>query len=415
MTVDADVLVVGGGPAGSVAASILARAGARVIVVDRAPAFPRFKLCGDTINPGALALLRRLRLFAGDGGGLRLQGMQVTGHTGARRGRGAAPTIVAGRYPSGLYGLAISRSELDESLLREAAAAGADVRTGVMVTAPILEAGRQRVVGIHGRAAEGAQAIRARVTIAADGRRSRLAFGLGLLRHPRAPRRWAVGAYHTDVASLPYPQGEMHVRPWGYIGVAPMPGGVVNVSVVAERPHAALRDPSAYVRTAVLSDPLLGERFAAARMAGPPAVLGPLAVETTGASVDGLVLAGDAAGFVDPMTGDGLRFAIEGAELAAAAALAALTSGWSHVHADLAHARARAFGAKVRFNRALRAFVASPAAIRGAAAVAAVAPGLVRALILRAGDCDLARAAAHDAVGLEAPLTEAPGAGSARG
>ncbi len=66
------------------------------------------------------------------------------------------------------------------------------------------------------------------------------------------------------------------------------------------------------------------------------------------------MLAGDAAGFIDPMTGDGLRFAIQGGELAAAAALGALEHGWSGVHEELARARARAFAAKWRFNRALR-------------------------------------------------------------
>jgi flavin-dependent dehydrogenase len=87
------------------------------------------------------------------------------------------------------------------------------------------------------------------------------------------------------------------------------------------------------------------------------------------------------------MTGDGLRFAIEGGEFAAAAALQALASGWSGVHAGLTARRRRAFGAKWRFNRALRALVASPRAIGAARIGARVVPAVVQALIARAGDC----------------------------
>ena len=65
---DADVLVVGAGPAGAIAALVLARAGVRVRVLDRAR-FPRFKLCGDSVNPGALAILSRLGLDAAVEGG----------------------------------------------------------------------------------------------------------------------------------------------------------------------------------------------------------------------------------------------------------------------------------------------------------------------------------------------------------
>src|SRR5262247_96515 len=99
-----DVLVVGAGPAGAVAATVLARAGARVCLVDRAT-FPRDKLCGDTVNPGTLAILRRLGV-AGEveARGLRVDGMIVTGTRGAR---------VVGRYPGGLYGRAILRRDLD--------------------------------------------------------------------------------------------------------------------------------------------------------------------------------------------------------------------------------------------------------------------------------------------------------------
>src|SRR5262249_18419841 len=92
--------------------------------------------------------------------------------------------------------------------------------------------------------------------------------------------------------------------------------------------------------------------------------------------------------FIDPITGDGLRFAVRGGELAAAAALDALTQGWSGVHARLAAMRRREFAAKWRFNRAPRALVASPRRVSAAAAAAPFAPAVVRAIISRAGDCN---------------------------
>ena len=96
---------------------------------------------------------------------------------------------------------------------------------------------------------------------------------------------------------------------------------------------------------------------------------------------DGLLLAGDAAGFVDPMTGDGLRFAVRGGELAAAAALEALEHGWDGVQARLARARRREFSAKWRFNRALRRLVGSPAAVHLATWGARIVPSVVRSVI----------------------------------
>src|SRR5438552_4796091 len=102
-----DVLIVGAGPAGAVAATVLARAGSRVRIVDRA-AFPRDKLCGDTVNPGTLARLRRLGLADEiERRGLRVDGMIVTGERGG---------AIDGRYPSGRSGRALLRRDLDSIL-----------------------------------------------------------------------------------------------------------------------------------------------------------------------------------------------------------------------------------------------------------------------------------------------------------
>ncbi len=377
------MLVVGAGPAGAIAALTLARAGVRVAMVDRAR-FPRDKLCGDTINPGTLSILRRL---GADQGPLRrarpLNGMVVTTASGQR---------IAGAYPDGLAGIAVSRRHVDQYLLEQAVAAGAEFDEGVTVQGALVEtqAGDPIVRGIvvggaHGRRRE----LRAPVTIAADGRHSRTAFGLGLARHPARPRRWAVAAYFDGVADLSS-FGEMHVRPGYYVGVAPLDGQTANVCVVASA-SAAWRRPTQLLRSALERDPALADRVRSARQATPAVTLGPLAVDAPVAGCDGLLLAGDAAGFVDPMTGDGLRFAVRGAELAAQAALRALEGGAS-AHGWLTATRRAEFRGKWRFNRVLRRLVGSGAGVGLGAIGARVAPSVLRAVICAAGDVRLVAA-----------------------
>jgi flavin-dependent dehydrogenase len=377
------VLIVGAGPAGSIAALVLARAGVRVRLVDRAR-FPREKLCGDTLNPGALALLDRLAVSSGiRARALPVTGMLVTGPGGAR---------IQADYEDGIRGGAITRRDLDMLLLEEAIQAGAAFDTGVVVRAPLMTADGTRLLGVRVAAAASEHDLRARLVIAADGRHSRLAFNLGLARYASHPRRWAFGAYYSNVEGMTL-RGEMHIRPDGYVGVAPVPGGLTNVCVVRElgtslRAHRIEADT--VVMRAILSDPVLQERFARARRVGPVTVLGPLAVESRHVGQPGLLLAGDAAGFIDPMTGDGLRFAIRGAELAAAAALLDLQTG-RPMHRKLAAERRREFAAKWRMNRALRALVASPRAVRIAAALASRWHAPVRMLVAQAGDVGVAR------------------------
>jgi menaquinone-9 beta-reductase len=373
-----DVLVVGAGPAGSTAALVLARAGARVRIVDRAR-FPRAKLCGDTLNPGALAALDRLGVSSGvRARALPVTGMIVTGPGGAR---------VIGEYGGGARGAAIARNDLDVLLLDEAVRAGAQFETGVVVRAPLLAADGSRLVGVRVAGGGDQCDLRARVVIAADGRHSRLAFNLGLARYPARPRRWAFGAYYDGVDGVST-LGEMHIRADGYIGVAGVPGGLTNVCVVRELGSAfrAQRiETDSLVHLALARDPWLRGRFARARRVTPVSVLGPLAVDSIGSGLPGLLLAGDAAGFIDPMTGDGLRFAIRGGELAAAAALRELESGWPG-HDELAAARRREFAGKWRINRALRALVASPRALSVATAIGSRWQAPVRRLVAVAGD-----------------------------
>jgi flavin-dependent dehydrogenase len=381
-----DVVIAGAGPAGTIAAIVLARAGVRVCLVER-ERFPRPKLCGDTLNPAALAILSRLHLSGVADGALALDGMRVTGE-------GVA---IDARYPRPLVGAAIARERFDAALLDAALAAGVDVRDGLSVRRCLPAGGDDGSAGgVVCTARNGARIdIPARVTVAADGRRSTLAFSRGLARHPRTPRRWAIGAHAAGVGRLSS-YGEMHIRRDHYIGVAPLPGALANVCMVRSFAAAGtLGDPAAMLMAAVRADPDLRERFAGAELVSKPIVLGPLAVDVAGGAAvpEGLLLAGDAAGFIDPMTGDGLRFALRGGELAALAAMRALGHGWRGVHAWHDRQRTREFGPKWRFNRMLRGLVGSPLGVRGAALGGWIAPAVVRALIRRAGDCHAAATA----------------------
>ena len=377
-----DVLIAGAGPAGSLAAIHLARAGARVLMVDRAT-FPRDKLCGDTLNPGAMRVLDRVGLrCVVEAASRPLEGMLLTGNGGVH---------VRGTYGRGCFARALTRRVLDQLLVDAAVAAGVQFQDGVRVDGPMVEetAGRPTVRGavLCRTSGPGAARLRvpAQITIAADGRRSALAFALGLARHPPAPRRWAVGAYFEGIAGLET-VGEMHVRGPHYIGVSPIGGeGLANVCLVTPD-RDGFADPARLLERHLAADPILGPRATAARRVTAPAILGPLAVDATAAGVPGLLLAGDAAGFVDPMTGDGLRFAQRGAELAADVALAALEDPALDAAARLAEARTQAFGTKYGVNRLLRRLVGTPRRVSMMAISARVAPGILRRMIRYAGD-----------------------------
>ena len=376
-----DVLVVGAGPAGSVTAAALAMAGVRVRLLDRAR-FPRPKLCGDTLNPGAFAVLQQLEAESSVTGlcarlrarALPIGGMTVSGPDG---------TTVTAEYPAQVRGLSISRSELDLMLVERAAGCGVDIVEGVRAVAPVLEQGR--VAGIRIEAAVASE-WRAKVVIIADGRGSRLASALGLSQLARRPRRWAFGGCFSGVPSATG-LGEMHLRNDGYIGVSPLPDGLTNVCVVRTLADSSSRRlcQQTIIPDTMAADPWLRHRFVSARAESPVMALGPLAVDASGAGVPGALLAGDAAGFVDPMTGDGLRFALRGGVLAAQASLDELATGHPSFR-WLERQRQREFGYKWRFNRTLRWMAGSPAALAAASQLTALWPAPVRLIVREAGD-----------------------------
>lgn len=378
-----DVLIAGAGPAGAIAARALALRGARVLMVDR-DAFPRDKLCGDTLNPGALRLLAGIGLTGGAlDAGLPIGGMRVTG---------PGASVIA-PYREGQRGLSLLRRDFDAWLVEQAVAAGVRFETGRTAQAALtFEAGGTTVVrGLVLRDHTGAiTRMPASVTIAADGRRSAVARSVGLGVTPSSPRRWAYGGHFPlnadDRAETGPVFGEMHVRRGWYAGAVRVPGDLMNVCVVVDQPQGG-GVPLALMRQYLARDPELDRRFGAREPVSPLTVLGPLAIDVPDPGVPGLFMAGDAAGFVDPMTGDGLNLAMHGALLAADEAMRVLESGdWTGAVERLKKRRMTDLGSKLRFNRWVRALTSSPASVQAAGFAARIAPGVVRRLVAAAGD-----------------------------
>ncbi|HEX5633699.1 MAG TPA: NAD(P)/FAD-dependent oxidoreductase [Gemmatimonadales bacterium] len=347
---DADVLIVGAGPAGSACAAFLARAGRRVVVIDR-DAFPREKPCSEYMSPATVRVLDRLGVGRAlrEAGATPLHGTRVHTAGGALHGR-FAPSV---RDPFPETGLAVARRELDLALVRAARAAGATVLESTQL-GDLTRAGDGRIVGAAIATPEGALSVRAPLTIGADGLRSRVARSLGGRRHGH-PRRYAFVAHVTGVPDL-HDTAEMHVGPDGYVGLNPIGGGVANVAlVVPERVANDARgrlEPFFLERLATF--PGVRGRVAAAGIVREVLATGPFAAWSSRVTAPGALLVGDAADFFDPFTGEGICSALRGAEMVAATAGEALDDGPARLDAALREyrwARRRAFAGKWAVER----------------------------------------------------------------
>ena len=365
-----DAIVVGGGPAGAATATFLARAGASVLVLERAR-FPRAKPCSEYLSPATTAVLERL------GGGVleeiervphaKLYGMKVIAPNGSTMcGRFAA----AHGYPSPRpYSFALARATFDTILLCAAERAGAVVREGVTVQDVVFEG--RAVAGVVGRSGNGErETAKARVVVGADGLRSVVARRLGLAR-TSLPRRIAFTAHVADVAGVDE-MGELHVSDVGYVGLGPIGAGITTVALVV--PLAALhrRRGAPSIRASFFAElgrfPGLAGRFDPKRLVREVLTTGPFARWSRRSVADGggALLVGDAADFFDPFTGQGIYSALAGAELAAACLLPALARGVSEPipAANLqpyTRARRREFAGKWLFERLIGLGVGWPA------------------------------------------------------
>ena len=381
----ADVLVVGGGPAGSTTALLLARRGWGVVLLDRAR-FPRAKACGECLNPGAVGLLTRFGLL---GRVLALGPATLTGWTLESGGRAAT-----GSFPNAALGLSLPRVRFDAELLHAARDAGVRVEEGA------------RVLGLAGRSADGRAGVivrrdggaphveTARVVVGADGLRSTLARGIAAYRRPPRLRKLSV-TMHVEGVDADPTRGQLHLDQRGTVGVAPLdPGGRAwNATVVVDAEaegRAAAGDPGGFAR----------ERFAqvVGRELGPtldgPWTSGPFDWPNRHAVADGVVLVGDAAGYYDPLTGQGIYRALRSAELAAATIDEALRGGGTAAR-DLAPYERALRGelrAPLRVQHGVEAVLASRSLRAAALAVLGRRPHATDTIIGVTGDMTPARA-----------------------
>ncbi|MEO5939455.1 MAG: NAD(P)/FAD-dependent oxidoreductase [Candidatus Limnocylindrales bacterium] len=307
-----DVLVIGGGPAGAATAIGLARRGREVVLVERAPVW-RWRACGVFTSPATVARLGRLGVADADLQTMarRIPAMRVETAAGTRfrltyGDDGSLRTAAVG----------LDRSALDPHLLEMARVAGVDVRTGVAVRSV---SGRLATLG-------DGTSIAAGVIVGADGLRSLVARSAGVARRQPLGDRPALTFHVADPDPEAVRDARMIVFAGGYVGLAPVPGGRVNVGIVLAdgRWRARLRsDGAAAVARAVMAaippaadDPVA---WAAPRMCDAVEGASPVGVRVTRRAGPDWLLVGDAAGFFDPFTGEGLHRALRSAELAVTA------------------------------------------------------------------------------------------------
>ena len=353
-----DVIVVGAGPAGSATAILLAEHGLHALVLERGGR-PRPKICGEYLSPEAGRVLDRLGVLKAveSGGAVPLSGMRITAPDG---------TTLTGRYqtvgafrPYREHAMGVSRAVLDGALVERVRALPVDLHEDVRVTDVVVEGGA--VVGVTGVDRGGvAQTFRAPVVVAADGRASTVAQRLRC-RHPHRLARMALVTYVSDVPDC-RDFGEIYVDPPDYGILNPLAPGRINASLVVPLADAApwsdrLED---FFVARIKQLPHLARRLAGARREAPLQAMGPLAYRVTAPREHGVLLVGDAAGFYDPFTGEGIYTALRGAELAAEAIVRGGRGGDAPASAPAAYERGRRaiFADKERVTRALQRLIA---------------------------------------------------------
>ncbi|MBI3271277.1 MAG: FAD-dependent monooxygenase [Planctomycetes bacterium] len=381
-----DVVVVGGGPGGTAAGAFLAREGFSVLVLERA-AYPRPRLCGEFLSPEARGPLARLgvldRVLA----------------AGAPPVTGALLSDPAGRYATvdfarvagvGGPGLGVQRMLLDTLLAAHAREVGAEVREEFAVASVTIEGPARLVVrgrptgaagGAQGGAAE--EVFRARVVVGADGRSSLCAADREEARR-RAVPHFGIKAHFGGVEELSG-RVEIHVYPGGYGGLVAVSGGVVNGCFLVKAPalKAARGDLDRVLSEVVCANPVMRRRMAGATRVDAWVSTGPLAYLAGRRPLPGTLLVGDAAGFIDPFTGEGMAMALRGAEVAARHVAAAVRAGG--VTPELAGAyqaeRRSEFRRRLFVARLLRAVATRPRVARVAVPMLARVPALGRLLV----------------------------------
>ena len=390
---DADVLVVGAGPAGSTVAHYLAQSGAHVLLLEKTT-FPREKVCGDGLTPRAVRQLLRMGIDVDAPGWVRNQGLRIIG--GWQRLELPWPELAD--YPS--FGLVRTRTDFDEILVRQAQKSGATLRESTAVTGPLLDERTGRVIGVHareldpdGRRTGAERTFRAPVVVAADGNSARLALGVGLQRRQDRPMGVAVRTYyrsprHDDDWLESWlelwdgdPSGGGLLPGYGWIfGVG---DGTSNVGLGILDTSNAFRnvDYKELLRRWLDSTP---EEWGFREENRTEPVRGaalPMGFNRKPHYGRGLLLVGDAGGMVNPFNGEGIAYAMESGEMAAEVIVQAINRPeQEHDRALAAYPQAldARYGGYFTLGRVFVQLIGHPAVMR-----AATQHGLKRPTLMR--------------------------------
>jgi menaquinone-9 beta-reductase len=332
----ADVIVVGAGPAGSTAAFHLASAGVDVLLLEKT-SFPREKVCGDGLTPRATKQLLGLGIDLDAPGWIKNHGLRIVG--GGHQIAVPWPDLT--EYPP--YGLVRTRMDFDEILARHAEKAGARLFERTAVTGPVIDEQTGRVVGVtakpvddQGRKTGDDLEFRAPIVIAADGVSARFALALGLEKRDNRPMGVAVRTYYTSprhdddwleswLELWDGKPGESNLLP-GYGWIFGVGDGTANVGLGMLNTTKAFRsvDYKDLLRRWLDNTPeewgfreqnMVGKIGSAAL---------PMGFNRKPHYSRGVLLVGDAGGMVNPMNGEGIAYAMESGEMAAATVVQAL-------------------------------------------------------------------------------------------
>jgi len=355
-----DLIVVGGGPAGSACAITAARLGAKVLLLEK-DRFPRQKVCGEFVSPESLGLLH----------GLLNEGLLKDGLLQDDRFR-SAPHVLSSRIfldnksltlPVSPPAQSIPRFDLDPALFHAAQNNGATA----LEDAAVSEVRRDDL--FHVVAAE--KTCTARAVVNATGRWSRLTqFDVA------GKDKWlGLKAHFTE--SSPPQSVDLYFFPGGYCGVTPVSARSVNAC-------AMVRSEIAHTLEEVFAkEPRLWQRSRAWQPLFTTVTTSPLYFREPETACDGMLLAGDAAGFIDPFAGDGISLALQSGTLAAESIVPFLRGSCSleQAHRQYRAAYRKRFIAAFRNAARLRAALAAPKWVRSAAWAFAAMPGVGKMLV----------------------------------